>query len=209
MGYDNGVDATLSVRSADLCDSNDNDRTSSVWIMIEEDNGFGYAQIGYIWDSNLCCLRHFWQWTPNGGVAGQTYTAYFGSPSPGESDSYKVYRDTSDHNIHMHINGSSAPCSQEQVCAETDFDPHSRWPDGAHVAIYGEVNYPGSDISGGDQSRVHVSSILVKEGNDDYSAPSKWNPDVFCPAFFHMESVTDFVHFTIWTDPLGHGSRCQ
>jgi hypothetical protein len=205
-----GVQSNIEARSPALCSSVSTERFSLGTVLIGGNGGAdGYAQIGWTRDTNLCCLRFFWQWQQSDGST--VHTGFWGSPSVGTRYNFKVTRLASDGLLHMNYldPDQRPPCNQNGFCPETNFDPHSAWS-GHHAEVFGEVNYPGNDMPGLAGAKAEFAQIQVRPLNTGWQNPaSTWLLQFNDrPCYWHLGDADQPVLLRTWTDPVNHGTFC-
>jgi len=132
--------------------------------MVAEDNGGGYAQIGFTLKNAGTYLRYFWEWTKTGNPF---YQSYFGIPSVGLSNNFKVSRYPSDGHFHLLLDNDAPPCNTDGVCPQTNFDPLVQWS-GRNNQWYGETFHPGDDVAGLVDSKNDFSSVQTLGSDDNW-----------------------------------------
>jgi hypothetical protein len=192
------ADARIQYQIAGLCTSATGTIFSIAWSMVATSDN-KWAQIGWWHGTNLSDIRFFWQWKK--GTSLPTY--YWGVASLGSGYTFEVVRQT-DHYLHMYKDGSPAPCIPGGGCVVTNWDPNSSSSSSAQ--FFGEVNYPGSDVSG--SSSVHDTFSGVQELWNGTWNDYAWTLSADCP-YYHRQSVSSYTIFDIWTDPLSHNSTCS
>lgn len=202
-----GVQSNVENRFPLLCTSTSAERFSLGTVMISRPDGTGWAQIGSIRNTTLCCHRFFWQWTRGTGFS--VSTAYWGDPVLHQNTNFKVTRLAADGHLHMiYLNpDQTPPCNQAGFCPETDFDPSQSWG-GQHLTAFAEVSHPGNDVNGSASAKADFASILVRPLGGGWQDPSTWSTFNDRPCYYHRGTVSQYTFFRTWTDPINHGTQC-
>jgi hypothetical protein len=169
----------------------------------------GWAQIGWILDTDLCCLRFFWQWAKDRPQT-PLRTAFWGNPELYTRYNFKVTRLATDGHLHMlYLDPDIAPpCNQAGICPETSFDPHDAWPGFQDAQVFGEVSHPGMDMPGIDSNRADFAAILSRRPGGPWENPDAWTPGNDRPCYWKWLDVSTPTYFRTWTDPFTHGTSC-
>jgi hypothetical protein len=207
--FADGIQADIEIRFPNICGQGVTRYVlGSVLIGRNSATIRGWAQIGWMRSTDLCCLRYFWQWVKDDNS--NVYTAFWGNPDVGTKVNFKVTRLAEDGHLNMFYGNPDQmpPCNQAFFCPETDFDPHILWSS-QHAEVFAESSHPGNDMPGTLSNKAAFDAIKTRPLNTGWSAPynwSQWGSDR--PCYWRNDANGEPTLFLTWTNPTAHGTTC-
>lgn len=199
------ANANVQVRFARFCDSTEGNFYAA-WTMIAVSNSSGlngWMQIGWWMNTDLCCLRHFWQYTKGGDVK----TASWGTPLLNNDYFYQVFAYANNTLGVGLVEGQAPPCNQAGDCPRTDWALGDPCCQSSNAQFFGETLLDGTDIPG-DLTQGKTNFTSLSETWNGTSKSYAWlNLHGDC-LWFKVGATNPNSQFRIWTDPISHNHTC-